>query len=815
MTTAKRSITELESFIDKQVVQWLAHFDPSKVKLEFNTAKNDRFTIEVACIPKNFKKSIETGQKEQELWFSGYGLKELAVSSDDNTDDKFSFQRGAVVWLKGQNHFSLLYMRSGGGKTRSLFEFLCQYHGLFFLCGVDEGLPKEGSLDFDLALKHIKTHLKTKSIWTQDHFRETEYNEAWMSIVVYIRLVLCHKLLSQHKVSALQWLLIQLFPKTFLGDDVCYKILKEVIKEFDSGRGKFMWLAGSTSIIKMVRNVSKVTSRVFPVVFDEINVILQTGLGVYDDFRAVCKASLEGCHVLLSGTGFSLETVRKRLSDTAQPGIMRTEFNTLGPEACRQLLTRFVNFQTDELALLEGICHFIQGRPRWTVVLLQHLLRYPEKTLSQCFSNICQANYFRKEGRSVYSYVRRLVALSGLSLSMDAKQEIGLSKTPKGVGLPSLEDRLDMKRALITAVFNTVLGNPTLPEATTQHVLWFVEYGIANVPPKSSLTFKLQDPVPVDIQEPIVVANCLPFVKPAVYLKDMIQKVNNDSVHGFLFEFWLANEFPPLLVDYLRSNSTAFAALKTETSGPLKTSDLEFRCSRLRVAVQEMQYKDKEKFSERDGFGGEPRRMSCWLHNMIQFYKKQPTTSSLSSSTNAKKQKLSHANPFEQDALDLAQVPPAVFLPCIYCGPDLCFLLRDAVSGELTLVLVQAKFKGRYDVDKEKNQRVLVRSEAKGWLQTVNPAKLYEFKKTDDSNEKAQAPKLLANVKAEVQALIEKHNVRVLSVLVSLPGPIGKETEPYVSKETGQLTFVVNSHTAEAVLGMDHWNFFKKIKDIV
>ena len=113
-----------------------------------------------------------------------------------------------------------LYGTSGAGKTRSVLEYLSHNKGLYFLAANSDRDP--GSLDLYAALSksNVKSILDKESGRALSNSNQEEIERS-LRIVLYVRYAVYEKVAQLLQgLTPFEWLLLQLYPKQFLGDDL-------------------------------------------------------------------------------------------------------------------------------------------------------------------------------------------------------------------------------------------------------------------------------------------------------------------------------------------------------------------------------------------------------------------------------------------------------------------------------------------------------------------------------------------------------------------------------------------------------------------
>jgi len=138
-----------------------------------------------------------------------------------------------------------LYGTSGAGKTRSVFEYLSHNHGLFFVASDHE--KNAGSEDLTTLLAMFG---ECCNIIGVGDIQGSETNlvtmKRWVSVVVYVRYAVLNwinEMLNNGNrpgLTPFQWLLLQLYPKKYLGGDVFTEVTRRCINRADLSSNKLL-----------------------------------------------------------------------------------------------------------------------------------------------------------------------------------------------------------------------------------------------------------------------------------------------------------------------------------------------------------------------------------------------------------------------------------------------------------------------------------------------------------------------------------------------------------------------------------------------
>jgi hypothetical protein len=119
-----------------------------------------------------------------------------------------------------------LHGTSGAGKTRSAIEYLSHNFGLYFSANIDK--RNVGSKDFSVLLQYLTKTLPPvlDSVGNGQQKSRSSRNQVivatWVDTLVYVRQAVFERVQKQLKraLSPYEWMLLQLYPTEFLGNDV-------------------------------------------------------------------------------------------------------------------------------------------------------------------------------------------------------------------------------------------------------------------------------------------------------------------------------------------------------------------------------------------------------------------------------------------------------------------------------------------------------------------------------------------------------------------------------------------------------------------
>jgi len=128
--------------------------------------------------------------------------------------------------------YGIIAAPPGTGKTRALFEFLCENWGLYFAVDWEY-------MSFDFAQAIFKTSVevgwpgKTRLSEAAQCAWNLKNTKGIFERVAIARLLILERVLEVNQdLTPAQWLMLQLFPKRFLGTKTCSKSLQKVSMSF-------------------------------------------------------------------------------------------------------------------------------------------------------------------------------------------------------------------------------------------------------------------------------------------------------------------------------------------------------------------------------------------------------------------------------------------------------------------------------------------------------------------------------------------------------------------------------------------------------
>jgi hypothetical protein len=287
-----------------------------------------------------------------------------------------------------------LYATSGGGKTRSLYEYLAHNFGVYLV--VDKTL-NFGSNDLISLLDILSDKLTFLDDVQQGGVEATSVKNLaivrrWLATLLYVRQyvfeVVNEELCASHNGEGLtphEWLLLQLNPEYFLGQDVFLTLIRHCRNVADP--------ASATPAL-----ATKAGRHSRDVVFvDEAQQLLGLLPGYFvsskgnqekrSAYAAVAKGLSALAHSgmspfpLFSGTGLSISALKSESSSVVGKelthNVARAYFDlpTLGIADVEAYLKRILKLDGTDVAILRHVCSWLRGRPRWTATFLSVYLR--------------------------------------------------------------------------------------------------------------------------------------------------------------------------------------------------------------------------------------------------------------------------------------------------------------------------------------------------------------------------------------------------------------------------------------------------------
>lgn len=314
-----------------------------------------------------------------------------------------------------------LYGTSGAGKTRSVLEYLSRKLGLYFVASTknDAGSNDLGQVIRQFEVNNVRR--KTNG-YSQDHQHYQDLSEMnyetmqiylWMMVFVRNLVYAAVKKQAGDSLTAYQWLLIQLYPMKALHDDIFATVTTAAITAYDES---------NCEDISAYKALSNSPEKWNVVVVDESQVLLEQSeqyflssqkvpelsntmeLKIQKRQRSAFSAVLRGLetlaltyfndhgHPVFAGTGMSTDDFEETASSVIAKGIgSRSEksifknFRPLDEKLVRKYLYAMLNLEEKDIdeAVIQHVCKWLRGRPRWTASFLEAYLARKEKPESR------------------------------------------------------------------------------------------------------------------------------------------------------------------------------------------------------------------------------------------------------------------------------------------------------------------------------------------------------------------------------------------------------------------------------------------------
>jgi hypothetical protein len=313
----------------------------------------------------------------------------------ENAKHKDNLVYKHIDYCKGKQP-SALYATSGAGKTRSIFEYMSQNYGLYFVAHlVGDTTVQVGSTDLMRLLTRFECHGKATSPTQNPEELEGEKEisnanlrvlKQWIQAAIIVRSEVfkyINKLqleLGAAELTPFQWLMVQLYPDQFLGSDLFDELTKSCIKRcswrsFNNYDFK-KW--GVTFIDEAQQLKERLPSLFLSADGTKQRAAFSAVLRAYTD---IARGETMG-YPVFSGTGMSFESFKEQ---TASASIMVkdfhfheekksscfTAFKPLTAEAVETYLALFLQLDNLDIAVKTHVAKWLRGRPRWTASFLE------------------------------------------------------------------------------------------------------------------------------------------------------------------------------------------------------------------------------------------------------------------------------------------------------------------------------------------------------------------------------------------------------------------------------------------------------------
>ena len=288
-----------------------------------------------------------------------------------------------------------LYGTSGAGKTRSVLEYLSYNKGLYLAASPEDSLSQLEPGSGDLMKVFMRKQLtalqarRSEKEKLDQSLINLDIVKERVSALLYIRHAVYKFVVEKlgGEISALEWLMLQLYPTYYFGTDIFVFLLSHCIMNAD---------------LKETCDAafSQATTKWEAIVIDESQILLRdysrffcsskdskkarSGFAaLFSSLLALKKDSLQYSRAsipypLFAGTGMSIAEV----DDEAISAIAKrtdvikrshfTRFSTLNVEGVKSYMKKFLILDSDVGdAVLDHIAKWLSGRPRWTATFLE------------------------------------------------------------------------------------------------------------------------------------------------------------------------------------------------------------------------------------------------------------------------------------------------------------------------------------------------------------------------------------------------------------------------------------------------------------
>jgi len=444
-------------------------------------------------------------------------------------------QRAAYNFIQDTRDIcSGLYATSGAGKTRSIFEYLSQNFGLYFVAKPTTN--NYGSKDLEALLgafgrnyaeetfatipmgdsqeqdyqQRLQARKKTRS---ESNFRKME---KYVMIMVYARMIVFDDINNQLeqkgqlKLTAHDWLKIQLFPKLAFGLD----LFRDVVNKC------FAWVNKNPTDVSVSDTFAQAEADTWPsqlMVVDEAQHLTEM-LGNFflsadgKRERFAFSGVLQGMAQipgllgsddglpLVAGTGMSIDDIRDASDSIMAKGPLNLDenrttifkdFKPLDQAGVRKYLLRFltlnVNANTEgevsNSCVIDHISNWLRGRPRWTASFLELWMVRKMKD-----NHDGTRGSFSREGALLIQALDRYIdnytqpTLDEGTSNQDRKKSF---EPPEGTGYSSIRRIIEIKKdyelskKLESAIYKFALGGQ--PMVINDHYATLIETGVATL----------------------------------------------------------------------------------------------------------------------------------------------------------------------------------------------------------------------------------------------------------------------------------------------------------------------------------------------
>mmetsp|Transcript_17961 Transcript_17961/g.43558 ORF Transcript_17961/g.43558 Transcript_17961/m.43558 type:complete len:577 (-) Transcript_17961:71-1801(-) len=389
---------ELVSFVPKQeaLLGGLWRDDIGKVP------NNDFEAVDVTS------RATQQDAKITSAFLDGGRANLLLYGLEDN--DKKLSQPGADVYIHQAKNWtpSFLYGVSGAGKTRTIFEHLSRNKGFYFLASDPKHNP--GSRDVLSLLREFEKCKTVKISEGGDDKAKSVANREFVakriSWLLFIRLAVHQKLTTYLKngrgkdLTAYEWLLYQLYPDRFFGDDIfqfafvaviAYIMDKEVNDypalmlhpklRMENGERWSVFVDEAQELTKAFSNKFLDTTKG--------NNYRSAFSAVMGGLSKICEESFKQFFFpVFSGTGLSFDQLTEEACSCSVTGKKMdldhvsncfARFELLQTTDVQEYLGQFLDLSRISDDVRQHVAEWLRGRPRSTASFLEVYIRRKEK----------------------------------------------------------------------------------------------------------------------------------------------------------------------------------------------------------------------------------------------------------------------------------------------------------------------------------------------------------------------------------------------------------------------------------------------------
>jgi hypothetical protein len=381
-----------------------------------------------------------------------------------------------------------LYGTSGAGKTRTAFEYLAHNYGFYFV--VDKN-HNPGSLDVALLLQRCDANLV--QINTGIDTGTSECNlvdvQALLKTLVCVRKAVFKgvnnklKDLGYDGLTCWEWLLLQLYPDTFLGRDIFRDLCKTFFNRKDCN---YEVGEGEQQMSCFVDEAQVLLTKLEGFFLSKTGGIPRSAYSAF--VKGLYPLAVEGIihFPCFSGTGLSMDAFEPETrSVMAKPADYRcvfTELQTMTTANVIAYIKKFLDLVTVNTDLVEHVASWLRGRPRWTATYLEtFLVRVAKDKFAMPRGNFAEAELPMITSLNRYIEVhtefdkasqesRRHSWSLGKMSAYSAIENLFTTK-----GHEWSEAQMEFRKAILNF---TLTGKPYL---VTKEAATLIEYGVASV----------------------------------------------------------------------------------------------------------------------------------------------------------------------------------------------------------------------------------------------------------------------------------------------------------------------------------------------